>query len=382
MNRTCVALAALVACQSEPVGAMRVAPAGFVGSSPGTSSPSNPTSSGDPTPTPTTPTTADSGTGGTDALLGYIGSPCGSDADCPYAGGVCLLDAQGFPSGTCSAPCDQYCEDAVGYPTTFCAAIAELPADVDFLGDGGCLSRCDFGAYPYVGCRDGYGCVPTERANEPEAVVGVCRPNVESELSDCQADLAARGVPFTPTWLADDHPTDVPSLTCHIEEPIVFASGYRGVDLAYSTDPPGTVLGACSFGQALADSIEGLADQGVLVAHHLGTYNCRTIAGTTELSRHAYGDAIDWASFELDSGDTWTVEFDWEVGDASPESPGGIWLYDTAHGWHDDLVWTIVLTPDYNAAHYNHFHTDLTPGSDFLGFTGPGFFGPSPWPDE
>ena len=29
-------------------------------------------------------------------------------------------------------------------------------------------------------------------------------------------------------------------------------------------------------------------------------------------------------------------------------------------------VWTIVLTPNYNAAHRNHFHVDLTPGSDYL----------------
>jgi hypothetical protein len=29
-------------------------------------------------------------------------------------------------------------------------------------------------------------------------------------------------------------------------------------------------------------------------------------------------------------------------------------------------VWNIVLTPNYNADHRNHFHVDLTPGSDFI----------------
>jgi len=29
-------------------------------------------------------------------------------------------------------------------------------------------------------------------------------------------------------------------------------------------------------------------------------------------------------------------------------------------------VWNIVLTPNYNADHRNHFHVDLTKGSDFI----------------
>jgi hypothetical protein len=29
-------------------------------------------------------------------------------------------------------------------------------------------------------------------------------------------------------------------------------------------------------------------------------------------------------------------------------------------------VWTIALTPNYNASHRDHFHVDLTPGSDFI----------------
>jgi hypothetical protein len=378
----------LVACNPEPEGALRIAPPSLAPNDlvdPGATSPgTGPTDPGTGTPTGgTTGDTTDPTTTGTDPLLGYIGSPCDLDADCPYEGGVCLREEEGFPLGTCSASCTQFCDDADGYPTTFCAEIAALPPDVAWLGDGGCLSRCDFGLYPHTGCRQDYGCVPTERANEPGTETYVCLPNVESELSACVADLAGRGVPFSPTTLTDDHPTDVPSLTCHVEEPIVMQSGYLGVDLIYSTGSPGTVLGACSLGQAIADSIEDIAPDGVVAIHHLGTYNCRTIAGTTTLSRHGYGDAIDIASFEFDNGDEYFVEFDWEIDDPTPESAGGLWLYETAYGWNNQALWNIILTPDYNAAHYNHFHTDLTPGSDFIGFA-PFFpyIGPSPWADE
>jgi len=32
-----------------------------------------------------------------------------------------------------------------------------------------------------------------------------------------------------------------------------------------------------------------------------------------------------------------------------------------------DDIFNIILTPEYNAAHRNHYHVDLTPGADFIG---------------
>jgi hypothetical protein len=36
-------------------------------------------------------------------------------------------------------------------------------------------------------------------------------------------------------------------------------------------------------------------------------------------------------------------------------------LYDFVHKLHDDRVFNVILTPEYNAAHADHFHMDLTP---------------------
>lgn len=316
------------------------------------------------------------------APLGYIGSPCTTDADCPYDGGDCLLDGEQFPRGTCSKSCDQFCDDADGYPTTFCTTIDALPSDVDRLGDGGCLSRCDFGIYPYVGCREDYGCALAERANDPGAETYVCLPNATSELSSCLQDLAGRGVPFSPTLYGDEDAVGTDTV-CHIEEPIVLQSGYQGVDIIYSTgSAPGTALGGCELGHAIADTIEDVVGEGVTVLRHLGTYNCRVIAGTNTLSRHGYGDAIDISGFDFANGDTWTLVDDWEHDTTSFDTDAGEWLYDTSHRWNDAQLWNIILTPNYNAAHDNHFHVDLTPGSDFIGFASPYFIGPSPWPGE
>lgn len=342
-----------------------------------------PTTTADPSPSSTTTTeTTSTSTAPDDGPLGFVGSPCERDRDCDYDGGVCLRDRDGFPGGTCSAACEQYCDDREGHATTFCAEIDALPASVADLGAGACLSRCNFALHPDTGCRPDYGCVETGRAGSDDAT-WVCLPEVRSELPACFEELAARGIPFEPTIIADDHPADQPGLTCHVEQPVRVFSGYAGVDLTYHDGTgPESAVGACTWAHALADTLEDVADRGVVRLRHLGTYNCRTIAGTNELSRHAYGDAIDVSGFDFDDGTQWTLVDDWEHDTTSFTTPGAEWLYDTAHRWHDDGLWTIILTPNYNAAHDDHFHVDLTPGSDYLGFTAPRVLAVSPWPDE
>lgn len=89
------------------------------------------------------------------------------------------------------------------------------------------------------------------------------------------------------------------------------------------------------------------------------------IAGTDELSRHAYGDAIDLFGFGFSDGAFWSLVDDWEHDTTAFSTPAAQWLWDASHRWHDEHIWNIILTPNYNAAHDNHFHVDLTPGSDF-----------------
>ncbi len=299
---------------------------------------------------------------------GSLGSPCTEDLARPHEGGVCLTDAEGFPAGYCSLACEQFCPDAEGYPTTFCGTTSALPPDVGWLGDGGCLQRCDFGAYPYAGCRQDYGCAKAERANEPGTETWVCLPEVDSELTTCLADLAARGVPFSPTVIPDESPPTHPDLTCHVEDPIAFGQEYLGIDLIYYDGAvPRGVKGACNFGHALANTFEDVADDGVLAIRHLGTTVCRVINDSDTLSRHSYGDAIDLWGFDFDDGTTITLEDHWEHDTTDFSTEEAEWLYDTSHGWHDAKVWNIILTPNYNSDHNNHFHVDLTPDADYIG---------------
>ena len=156
-----------------------------------------------------------------------------------------------------------------------------------------------------------------------------------------------------------------------------------GVDITYYDGASaGSITGACSLAHAVADTIEDVVDDGAVRLRHLGTYNCRLIAGSSSLSRHGYGDAIDIYGFDFDDGTEWTLVDDWEHDTTTFSTDAAEWLYDTSHGWHDQQLWNVILTPNYNAAHDNHFHVDLTPGSDFIGLLGPTYYGPSPWRGE
>jgi hypothetical protein len=320
-----------------------------------------------------------------DGPTGFIGSPCTSNADCSYDGGACLFEDEGFPRGTCSAGCDLYCPDEAGHPATFCVEGAEFvpnePAAED-LGDGACMSRCDFEVFGDTGCRPDYSCVVTARANQPGTEKYACLPNRTTDLTSCHLSLAARGIAFEPTIIPLDHPSTHPNLDCFIEDPVYILSPLLGVDLLYyDGNPTERVLAACDMAHALADTVLDVAPYGVVDLRHIGTYNCRVISGTDTLSRHSFADAIDIYGFGFGDGTLYTLVDDWEHDTTNPTSPGGAFLYESAYRWFDDDIWSIILTPNYNAAHDNHFHVDLTPGSDYIGLAGNRFIGPAPYAD-
>ncbi|MGV8997684.1 MAG: extensin family protein [Parvibaculaceae bacterium] len=86
-----------------------------------------------------------------------------------------------------------------------------------------------------------------------------------------------------------------------------------------------------------------------------GTYACRNInhAKVGKLSAHAEGRAIDIAGFDLADGRRIMVAKDW-----GKDTPEGKFLKVA----HDEAcsVFNVVLGPDFNALHQNHFHLDMS----------------------
>ena len=93
---------------------------------------------------------------------------------------------------------------------------------------------------------------------------------------------------------------------------------------------------------------------GVKSIGHFGAYSCRRMYGASEgqWSEHATGNAIDIAGFTLEDGRTVSVLADWNEGSADEQA----FLRAVRDGACD--LFATVLSPDYNAAHANHFHLD------------------------
>lgn len=95
--------------------------------------------------------------------------------------------------------------------------------------------------------------------------------------------------------------------------------------------------------------------QDVVRFAHLGTYACRNISHRAEgrRSEHATANAIDLAGFVLADGQQITLKDDWSGGNVR-RSEFLRALRDGACDFFD-----VVLSPDYNEAHRDHFHFDM-----------------------
>ena len=132
---------------------------------------------------------------------------------------------------------------------------------------------------------------------------------------------------------------------------------------------------------ALTDTVEDVAPYGVTTLLHIGTYNCRMIGGSDSLSEHSFANAIDIYGFEFSDGEEWTLIDHWEHDTDDPVSEAATFLYDASRRWYDEWIWNIILTPNYNLAHDNHFHVDLKAGWHDLSITTERYYGPALYRD-
>jgi hypothetical protein len=105
----------------------------------------------------------------------------------------------------------------------------------------------------------------------------------------------------------------------------------------------------------LAPAAQAIFGQGIARVEHLGAYSCRRLYGRGEgpWSEHATGNAIDIAGFVLEDGTRISVLGDW-VGNGDEAR----FLRAARDG--ACRAFSTVLSPDYNAAHRDHFHLDMS----------------------
>lgn len=161
----------------------------------------------------------------------------------------------------------------------------------------------------------------------------------------CRAVLERSGVAFTVLPVVGEG-------ECRLSDRTVLA------DAPLSPSPPATT---CAVGAAfelwlhrgVQPAAQDLLGAWVARIEHLGAYNCRRMYGrdTGRWSEHATGNALDVAAFVLEDGRRISVRQDWA--EKGKKAAFLRRVRNEACG-----VFGTVLSPDYNAAHADHFHLD------------------------
>jgi hypothetical protein len=159
-------------------------------------------------------------------------------------------------------------------------------------------------------------------------------------------------------------------------QPIIHGVAFRYV----SNTTPTAMLMDCELAPRLAALADLVLPMGIDEVIHIGIYNYRCIGGgdpdvdMCTPSMHAYARAIDLHAFGLAGSDVeYSTETDFVITTRSDPCPIASFseadrvLKEIACALYRERIFQIVLTPNYNAAHRNHYHVDLTAGSMFIG---------------
>ncbi len=171
---------------------------------------------------------------------------------------------------------------------------------------------------------------------------------LRADPAECRAVLARSGIAFTTLDPAGEG-------ACRREDRTVLSAASLS-----PAPPPTTCAVAAGFELWMQRGVQPAAREllgsPVTRVEHLGSYNCRRLYGREEgaWSQHATGNAIDIAGFVLEDGRRVTLLADW--GEEGGESDEAAFLRRA----RDEACRSFgtVLSPDYNAAHADHFHLD------------------------
>jgi hypothetical protein len=206
---------------------------------------------------------------------------------------------------------------------------------------------------------------------------GVPLPRAVTSGASCHALLDRIGIRYT-----------IPAPLMGVVDPVRVSFPINGVNFRYAsyTAAVNPLTMDCRLAVAIYHLTRELRTRwDVTDLVHLGVYNYRPIAGTMTLSQHSYATALDISNLRTSNGTTHSVLNDF-VANGRPTCPPrasnarDLLLKQVACWMNESRVFHIVLTPNYNAAHRDHFHVDLTAGSNFIASELPAMIDPEPNP--
>ena len=175
------------------------------------------------------------------------------------------------------------------------------------------------------------------------------------KLGRLQDDPALCDEVLKTSGLRVSHQADSPAdAACPLRNVLRVQGADVGLSSSFLASCPLAVAFALFERHSLQPAAQAVFGQAVTRVDHLGSFACRNIYNRAEgrLSQHASANALDIAGFRLADGRSISVLRDWPgQGDSAR------FLRQVREGACHDF--NVVLSPDYNAAHRNHFHLDM-----------------------
>ena len=177
-----------------------------------------------------------------------------------------------------------------------------------------------------------------------------------AHAGDCLSELDARHV----SWKKASRPG--------IQIPVEVTGSIGGIELT-SEDQPLVI--DCSLAVSLDEAGRYLRGLGITKATFSSAYSRRKVRGTDHWSKHSFGLAIDVHTFTGPDLGTMRVDRDYEqgLGDevdcvGAPLTQAGAVLKILQCQLVRSGLFHLVLSPDYDDAHHDHFHLEAKPWAE------------------
>jgi hypothetical protein len=196
------------------------------------------------------------------------------------------------------------------------------------------------------------GCVPNRPAPQIASLeVGVDQPVATDAVyaagGSCLDQLRARGAIFEQSEAFHT------GRGCGIGDPVVLRTGIAEIGPNPQIECE-MALAWLDFEQRVVQPLaQEILNQPVAYIHQVSDYTCRVSTGNRrKLSQHAHGLALDVAAFELPDGQIASVEAHYYA-----DSKEGEFIRAVAE--KACAFFSVVLTPNSDRYHSNHFHLDI-----------------------